>query len=68
MMVIQTADFASWRLKQRTILFAVARPWLARSYNIFGKSFAEPKDISTASLKDLCRFVRHSVNEYVLRK
>jgi hypothetical protein len=25
-------------------------------YNFFGKFFAEPKDISTASLKDLCRF------------
>jgi hypothetical protein len=32
---------------------------LARQhYNIFGKFFAEPKDISTASLKDLCHFVK----------
>jgi hypothetical protein len=27
-------------------------------YNFFGKLFAEPKDISTASLKDLCFFIR----------
>jgi hypothetical protein len=25
-------------------------------YNFFAKLFAEPKDISTASLKDLCLF------------
>jgi hypothetical protein len=32
---------------------------LARQrYNFFGKLFAEPKDISTASLKDLSLFVR----------
>jgi hypothetical protein len=31
---------------------------LARQlYNIFGKFLAEPKDISTGSLKDLCRFI-----------
>jgi hypothetical protein len=27
-------------------------------YNIFGKPFVEPKDISTASLRDLCLFIR----------
>ena len=27
-------------------------------YNIFGKLFAKPKDISTASIKDLCLFIR----------
>jgi hypothetical protein len=32
---------------------------LARQrYKFFGKLFAEPKDISMASLKDLCLFVR----------
>jgi hypothetical protein len=32
---------------------------LARQfYNFFGKLFAEPKDISTASVRDLCLFVR----------
>jgi hypothetical protein len=27
-------------------------------YNIFGKPFVEPKDIRTASLRDLCLFIR----------
>jgi len=40
-------------------------------YNIFGKLFVEPKDISTASLKDLCLFIRdrdiESVLNYSLR-
>jgi hypothetical protein len=27
-------------------------------YNVFGKLIAEPKDISTASVKDLCLFIR----------
>jgi hypothetical protein len=32
---------------------------LARQrHNIFGKPFVEPKDISTASLRDLCLFIR----------
>ena len=32
---------------------------LARQrYNIFGKTFVEPKDISTASLRNLCLFIR----------
>jgi len=32
---------------------------LARQrYNIFGKPFVEAKDISTASLRDLCLFIR----------
>ena len=35
-------------------------------YNIFGKPFVEPKDISTASLRDLCLFMRHRVTESVL--
>jgi hypothetical protein len=32
---------------------------LARQqFNIFGKPFVEPKDISTTSLRDLCLFIR----------
>jgi hypothetical protein len=27
-------------------------------YNVFGKLLAEPKDISTASVRDLCLFIR----------
>jgi hypothetical protein len=30
----------------------------SQCYNFFGKPFTEPKDISTASLKQLCLFVR----------
>jgi hypothetical protein len=32
---------------------------LARQrYNVFGKLFAEPEDISTASVRDLCVYIR----------
>ena len=32
---------------------------LARQrYNVFGRVTVEPKDISTASIRDLCRFIR----------
>jgi hypothetical protein len=32
---------------------------LARQlYNVFGKLFAEPKDISSASVRDLCLYIR----------
>jgi hypothetical protein len=32
---------------------------LARQrYNVFGRLIAEPKDISTASVSDLCLFIR----------
>jgi hypothetical protein len=32
---------------------------LARQrYNVFGKLFAEPEDISSASLRDLCLYIR----------
>jgi hypothetical protein len=27
-------------------------------FNVFGKLFAEPKDTSTASVRDLCLFIR----------
>jgi len=30
----------------------------SQHYNIFGKPFVEPKDISTTSLRDLCLFIR----------
>ena len=40
-------------------LFTCCCEALARQrYNIFGKPSVEPKDISTASLKDLCLFIR----------
>jgi hypothetical protein len=28
-----------------------------RHYNVFGNPFVEPKDISTASVRDLCLFI-----------
>jgi len=30
-------------------------------YNVFGKLTADPKDISTASVRDLCLFIRGTV-------
>jgi hypothetical protein len=42
---------------------------LARQrFNIFGRPFIEPKEISTASLRDICLFIRDRDNEYVLMK
>jgi hypothetical protein len=42
---------------------------LARQrYNIFGKPLVEPKEISTASVMDLCLYKRHRDNESVLMK
>jgi hypothetical protein len=49
-MEIRPADFAGRRLK----LYTIANVY----YKYFGKLFAEPKDISMASLKDLCLFIR----------
>jgi hypothetical protein len=37
-------------------------------YNLFGKFFAECKDISTASIKDLCPFAKDRVNESALKE
>ena len=40
---------------------------LARQrYNVFGNPFVEPKDISTASVRDLCLYKGHRVIESVL--
>jgi hypothetical protein len=39
-------------------IFCCCEALARQRYNIFGKFFAEPKDISTASLKDLCRLVK----------
>jgi hypothetical protein len=35
-------------------------------YNVFGNSLVEPKDISTASVNDLCLYKGHRVIESVL--
>jgi hypothetical protein len=58
-MEIQPADSAGWRQKQCNISFVVARRWLVSvMYNVFGKLTVEPNDISTASVRDLCLFIR----------
>ena len=42
---------------------------LARQrYNVFGKLIVEPKDISTASVRDLCLYKRHRVIVSVLNE
>ena len=51
---IQPADAAGWRLKQCRTSSAAARHWLIS----FGKLIVEPKDISRASVRDLCLFIR----------
>ena len=51
---------------QHIICFCEA---LARQrYNVFGNPLVEPKDISTASVRDLCLFIRGTglLNEYWL--
>jgi hypothetical protein len=37
-------------------------------YNVFGELIAEPKDISTASVRDLCLYKRHRFIEPVLNE
>jgi hypothetical protein len=32
--------------------------WAGQRYYVFGNLFVEPKDISTASIRDLCLFIR----------
>jgi len=41
---------------------------LAQSYNVFAKLTVEPRDISTASVRDLCLYKRHGVIESVLNE
>jgi len=48
---------AGWRLKQCSILSAAARRWLVSAI-VSGKLTVEPKDISTASVRDLCLSIR----------
>ena len=57
-MGIHPADSVGWRLKQCSTLPAAARRWLVSDIMFFGKPSVEPKDMSTASLKDLCLFIR----------
>jgi hypothetical protein len=51
-----------WKMETETVQHIICcYEALARQrYNIFGKLIAEPKDISTASVRDLCLFIRGS--------
>jgi hypothetical protein len=57
LMEIRPADFAGRRQTVYHIICCCEVLGLQR-YKFFGKVFAEPEDISMASLKDLCLFVR----------
>jgi len=57
-MGIQSVDFVGWRPKQCSTLFAVAEALARQRYDVFGRLIVEPKDISTASVRDLCLFIR----------
>ena len=53
----QPADSAGWKSKQRNIICrceALAR----QRYNTFGVLTVAPKDVSKASVRDLCLFIR----------
>jgi len=43
-----------FKVPHKALAMAMAR----QSFNIFGRPTVEPKDISTASVRDLCLFIR----------
>jgi hypothetical protein len=57
-MGIQPADSAGSRPKQCNILFTAARRWLVSGTTFFGNLFVEPKEISTASVRDLYLYIK----------
>jgi hypothetical protein len=57
--VILLADSSGRRLKQCSISSAAARRWFDSAAVSLGP-FVEPKDISTASVRDLCLFVKET--------
>jgi hypothetical protein len=57
-MGVQPADSAGRRPKQCNILLAAARRWLVSATTFLGNLFVEPKEISTASAKDLCLYIK----------
>jgi hypothetical protein len=64
----QPADSAGWRQTvQHTSIICCYEALARQRYNIFGKLTAEPKDISTASVRGpLPLYKRHRVIEAVL--
>jgi hypothetical protein len=57
-MGIQPADSAGRRPKQCNILFAAARRWLVSATTFLGNLFVEPKEISTASVRNVCLYIK----------
>jgi hypothetical protein len=57
-MEIQPEDFAGWRLETVKHITCCCEVLAHQRYNFFGRLSAEPTDISTASIKDLCLFIR----------
>jgi hypothetical protein len=57
-MGIQPADSAARRPKQCNISGAAARRWLVSATMFLWNLIVETKDISTASIKDLCLYIK----------
>jgi hypothetical protein len=57
-METQPVDSAGRRPKQCNILLAAARRWHVSATTFFGNLFVEPKEISTASVRDLCLYIK----------
>ena len=43
---------------QHTCIICCCEALASQGYNVFGNPFVEPKDVSTASVRDLCLFIR----------
>jgi len=59
-MGIHLADSAGWRLKQCSTSYAVVSHWLVSVTVFWGELFVKPKEISTASVRDLCLSIRET--------
>ena len=66
LMGIQPADSAGQRLRQCSILSVAARHWLISVIKFLGDLTADPKDISTASVRPVPLHKRQRVDEPVL--
>jgi hypothetical protein len=49
-----------YRMETETVQYIICccKALARQRYNVFGRLTAEPKDISTASVRDLCLFIR----------
>ena len=57
-MEIQPARFCRMETETVQHIICCCEALARQHYNVFGKLIVEPKDISTASVRDLCRFIR----------